>query len=160
MRVCLLSPLGIAAQQHRGVLAAASSDDVYWNPLVEQQCFVAAADIVKAQLRKPEAANSRLEALRYRARIAQFCEIGSATTREHQGAVGEPHERKVDGGTTRNAGQKATMFLAFRHEQLNQAVIDRDGSKPARCLGGFGGAAMRLGVFERPGDRQRLVLDR
>jgi hypothetical protein len=154
--VRLLGPLGIGPQQQCRIMSAARGDDMHRYPLVEQQRFMTAAEVVEAQLWKAETANSHLECLRNRSRIAQRGELGPVAAGEHQGTIGKPYKGQVDGCTIRNPGYKATMLLTFRHEQINQAVVDRNGPKAAR-LGVFGDAA-GLGLFDRSLNRQRLVL--
>jgi hypothetical protein len=118
-------------------MTAARSDDVHRNALVEQQSFMAAAEIMEAELGEAELAGPVHEIPRHRVRVPQLGQIGPVTAGEHQRVVGQPHQREIDGHPIRHAGHDASMPFPLDLQQFDQAVIDRDGSSPAAVFGSF-----------------------
>jgi hypothetical protein len=133
------------------------------NTRIQQQCLVGAAKVMLAQVTKAEPAESLLDPPGCVARIARpgqrerLARLGRV--REHQGIVGQLHQRQVDLCAVGNASDKAQGPLALSEQQRQQFVIDDEGTPAARGLWFLEPDTVLFRLFERPPNRERLVGD-
>jgi len=127
--VGLARPLGVAAQQHRRIVAAARGNDVHRHASVKQQRFMRTAQIMEAQLRKAELAHRLGEKLREAVRVAE--------------------------GRERESSRDCCRLLILQRGRRSGSVIVL--SSFSRFVIGPNPSGGRSGAFAIPQDRQNRV---